>query len=409
MARRKLLLIQASQYSREDTLCRQERIFLPGLLMPHLAALTPDHWEVEAVIEIIEEVPFDTDAELVGIAAMGHAIFRGREIAREFRRRGKTVVFGGYMAFLAPWFIADCADSIVYGDAERAWPALLADYERGELKREYRLPVEDLTGLPVPRYELLSAKRTGFMLPVQAGRGCRHRCSFCSIACVYEGRYLGRPVGEVVRDIRRIYELGYRGCSLNLVRQPELLRKVARAGCRILSFGLESLSQEGLDRLNKSWVKVADHERLLREINRAGIMATAEFILGTDGDTPESVRQLYDFVMRTRIAIARFYILTPIPGTDLHREFKAAGRLLHEDYSRYTSTHCVFRPARMEPVELEAAYRWLIGKVYSLPSIFRRTIWNRNALRHPLLHLYAFKVNLDYRHLVRRGEAPNVH
>ena len=110
MARRKVLLVQASQYSRDDTLCRQKRIFVPGLLMPHLAALTPAHWEVEAVIEIIEEVPFDTDADLVAIAAMGHAIFRAREIAEEFRRRGKTVVFGGYMAFLAPWFIADCAD-----------------------------------------------------------------------------------------------------------------------------------------------------------------------------------------------------------------------------------------------------------------------------------------------------------
>ncbi len=55
MSKRKLLLIQASQYSQQDTLCRQQRIFLPGLLMPHLAALTPDHWEVEAVIEIIED------------------------------------------------------------------------------------------------------------------------------------------------------------------------------------------------------------------------------------------------------------------------------------------------------------------------------------------------------------------
>ena len=441
MSKRKLLLIQASQYSQQDTLCRQQRIFLPGLLMPHLAALTPDHWEVEAVIEIIEDVPFDTDAELIGIAAMGHSIFRAREIAREFRRRGKTVVFGGFMAYLAPWFIADCADSIIYGDAERAWPALLGDFERGELQKEYRLEIDDLQDLPVPRYELLTSKKTGFMLPVQAGRGCQHRCSFCSIACVYEGRYLSRPVAEVVRDIKRIKELNFKGfylvddnlvgdrkyleqltemikplgmfwasqCSLNLARQPDLLRKVARSGCRILSFGLESLSQEGLDKLNKQWVKVHDHERLLGEINRAGIMATAEFILGTDGDTVDSVRQLYGFGMRTKIAIARFYILTPIPGTDLYHQFKADGRLLHEDYSQYTSTHCVFRPAQMTPAELEAAYQWLIEKVYSLRSIFRRTIWNRNFLRHPLLHLYAFQVNLTYRRLVREGEAPNVH
>jgi radical SAM superfamily enzyme YgiQ (UPF0313 family) len=441
MADRKLLLIQASQYSRENTLCRQPKIHLPGLLFPHLAALTPAGWEVETVIEIIEDVPFDSDADLVGIAAMGHAVFRALEIAREFRRRGKTVVFGGFMASLAPWVVAEHADAIVHGDAERAWPALLEDFERGELKRDYHMPVTDLHGLPVPRYEVLTRKRTGFMLPVQAGRGCPHRCSFCSIAGMYQGAYMRRAVDEVVRDIRHIRDLGFRGfylvddnligdrayleelvaaiaplkmvwasqCSLALARQPDLLRKVAASGCRILSFGLESISQEGLDRLNKTWVKVRDHEALLAEVNRAGIMASAEFIMGTDGDTVASLEALGDFVERTHIAIPRFYILTPIPGTDLYREYRDEGRLLHEDFELYTSTHCVFRPARMTPDELETSYRRMVERIYSLDSIARRVLHNRNLVRHPLLHLYALKVNLDYRRLVREGEVPNVH
>ena len=441
MADYKVLLIQASQYSRENTLCKQKKIFVPGLLFPHLAALAPDNWEVATVIEIIEDVPFDTDADLIGIAAMGHSIFRAREIAREFQKRGKTVVFGGFMASMAPWFITDCTDSIIYGDAEKAWPRMLNDFSQGRLQKEYRIEVDNLEGLPVPRYELLKEKKTGFMMPVQAGRGCQHRCSFCSIACVYEGRYMSRPVDEVVRDIKKIKALKYRGfymvddnligdgkyldelvrrikplkmtwssqCSLNLARNPDLLAKVAESGCRILSFGLESNSQEGLDLLNKSWVKVDDHEQLLMRVNKAGIMATAEFILGTDGDTAESIRDLYRFVVRSKIAIARFYILTPIPGTDLYHQFKDEGRLLHEDYKLYTSTHCVYKPAKMSPEELEASYQWVIDRIYSLPSIFKRTILNRNFLRHPLLYLYALLVNLDYRKLVRNGEAPNVH
>jgi radical SAM superfamily enzyme YgiQ (UPF0313 family) len=441
MADHKVLLIQASQYSRENTLCKQKKIFVPGLLFPHLAAMTPDNWEVETIIEIIEDVPFDTDADLIGIAAMGHAIFRARELAQEFQRRGKTVVFGGFMASLAPWFIAECADSIIYGDAEKSWPRLLDDFANGRLQKEYRLGVDNLDNLPAPRYELLKEKKTGFMMPVQAGRGCQHRCSFCSIACVYEGRYLSRPVDDVIRDIKKIKALKYRGfymvddnligdrdyleelvarikplkmfwssqCSLNLARTPGLLKKVARSGCRILSFGLESNSQEGLNKLNKSWVKVSDHEMLLKRVNEAGIMATAEFILGTDGDTPASIRELYEFATRTKIAIARFYILTPIPGTDLYKQYKEEGRLLHEDYQYYTSTHCVYQPAKMTPDELQESYQWVIDRIYSLPSIIRRTIFNRNFLRHPLLYLYALMVNLDYRKLVRNGEAPNVH
>lgn len=441
MPRRKVLLIQASQYTREGRLCRQRRLHLPGLLFPHLAALTPPDWDVETAIEIIEDVPFDTGADLVAIAAMGHSVFRALEIAREFRRRGKTVVIGGFMASLAPWVVEGEVDAIVFGDAERSWPRLLTDFAAGRLAREYRLEVPDLDGLPVPRYEILTGKRIGFMLPVQAGRGCPHRCSFCSIAGLYQGAYKRRRVDEVVRDIRRIRELGYRGfylvddnligdrayleellaavaplrmrwasqCSLELARQPDLLRRVAASGCRILSFGLESLSQPGLDRLRKHWVRAADHEELLARVNRAGIMASAEFMLGLDGDTPDSLRELEEFVMRTRIAIPRFYILTPIPGTELFREFREEGRLLHENYELYTSTHCVYRPAGLTPAELEAAYGRITRRVYSLPGIVRRVVLNRNAVRHPLLHLYALKVNLDYRRLVRRGEVPNVH
>ena len=81
-------------------------------------------------------------------------------------------------------------------------------------------------------------------------------------------------------------------------------------------------------------------------------MATAEFILGTDGDTPASIRELYEFATRTKIAIARFYILTPIPGTDLYKQYKEEGRLLHEDYQYYTSTHCVYQPAKMTPANI---------------------------------------------------------
>jgi radical SAM superfamily enzyme YgiQ (UPF0313 family) len=274
----KILFIQPTQYYENGTaLCKQRKINLPGLVFPLLAAMTPEHWEVEVVIEVVDEVDFDCDADLVGIGTMGHAIFRGLEIAREFKKRGKTVFFGGYMASMVPEKVLEMGvDSVVVGDAEKSYPQLLRDYEKdGKIKKIYDLPISELKNLPLPRYELLLDKPLGNMLPVQAGRGCPHLCSFCSVSCIYKGKYLVRPIPEVMRDIKRVKELGFSGfyliddnivgnpgylselarqikplnlhwasqCSLNLARNEKLLQEVADSGCRILSFGLESITQ----------------------------------------------------------------------------------------------------------------------------------------------------------------------
>ena len=438
-----ILFIQPTQYGQDGkNLCRQKRIHLPGLVFPLLAACTPPHWKVKVVIEVVDDIPWDTSADLVGIGAMGHAIFRGLEIAREFKKRGKIVFFGGYMASMNPEkVLAEGVDSVVVGDAELSYPKLLADFEHtGKIASRYEEPVHDLAGLPVPRYELLLEKPIGNMLPVQAGRGCPHLCSFCSIACIYRGRYLTRPVDEVMRDIHRVRDLGFSAfyliddniignpgyleelvdriaplkmtwasqCSLNLARNPALLKKVAQSGCTILSFGLESITQEGLDKLNKKWVKVDEHEELLARIAEAGIMPSTEMMVGLDSDTEQSIRDTLDFVVRARIPIPRFYIMTPMPGSALYDQFKAEGRLLHEDYRRYDGTSCVHRPERIDPEKLTEMYWWLNREVFSLPSIAKRIFGRKQALWQPKMTLFALVVNLHYRHYILRGTPPNI-
>ncbi len=439
----KILFIQPTQYDRDGRkLATQKKIHLPGLVFPLLAAYTPSRWDVEVCIEVVDRVPFDTDADLIGLGAMGYAIFRALEIAAEFKKRGKTVIMGGYMASMVyEEVLARGVDSVVVGDAEKSWPRLLADWERDQkLARVYDEPVDDLAGLPLPRYELLTEKPIGNMLPVQAGRGCPHLCSFCSIACIYKGRYLTRPVDEVMRDIRRVKELGFSSfyliddnivgnpgyleelveriaplkmtwasqCSLNLARNPKLLKKVADSGCNILSFGLESITQEGLDKLNKKWVKVAEHEELLRRIADAGIMPSTEMMVGLDSDTEQSIRETFEFVHRARIPIPRFYILTPMPGSPLYAQYQAEGRLLHEDWNRYDGAQCVHRPEKIAPEKLTEMYWWLNREVFSLRSIAHRVLRRPGAWRAPKDTLFALAVNLHYRHYLQRGIIPNI-
>ena len=435
----KVLLIQPSQYGAKNALIKQKRLYLPGLVFPLLAALTPENWKVEIKMEVIEEIDFDTDADIIGIGAMGHAIFRALDLADEFKKRGKPVFLGGYMASLMPELVLEHADGVIIGDAEISYPKLLADFEsRGRIDPVYKNPLPDLNGLPVPRYEVFNDKKIGFMLPVQAGRGCPHGCSFCSISCIYRGRYMARPVGEVIRDIKRIKELGYRKfyliddnivskpgyleelcgkikplrmtwatqCSMNLAKDKKLLALVAGSGCRILSLGLESITQEGLDKLNKSWLKVSEHEKLIRAFEDAGIMVSAELIIGTDSDTEESLTATLDFIMRTRLPLLRIYFLTPIPGTDFFREMKKEGRLLHENFRLYTASNAVHYPKLISPEKLTSKYNWLNSEIFSWRGILRRTIFHREFIHWPAEYIYALAVNIHYRKYLRRGDLP---
>jgi radical SAM superfamily enzyme YgiQ (UPF0313 family) len=437
----KILFIQPTQVGSDGRLCKQKRIYLPGLVFPLLAAMTPSNWKVEVRIEVVDDIDLETDADIVGIGSMGYATLHGLTLARGFRALGKTVVMGGYMASMMPSYVRQSVDSVVIGDAEISYPELLGDFERdGRLKPVYDHPVQDLAGLPVPRYDLLLQKKIGGMLPVQAGRGCPHTCSFCSIACIYKGRYLTRPVDEVLRDIRAIRDHGVKKfyliddnivsnrhyleelceaieplgmewatqCSLELARYPRLLERVRRAGATMMSFGVESLSQEGLDRLGKSWLRVDRHEQAIRTIADAGILVSSEMMIGLDGETEQSIRATADFINRTRIPIPRFYIMTPMPGSRLFDEYKAAGRLLSENYAEYDGARAVHRPDRISPERLTELYWWLYARVFSIGGILRRTLFHPKAFRQPMAFLFAFFVSLHYRRYIRRRVPPNI-
>lgn len=437
----KIVFIQPTQYqSNGKTLCKQKRIHLPGLAFPLLAAMLPSDWEAELLLEVVDDTNFEIDADLIAIGTMGHAMFRGIEIADEFRSRGKKVIMGGYMASIAFKEAIKHCDSLVIGDAEISFPKMLKDFEKGKLAKIYNYPVNDLDKLPIPNYELLLKKPIGNMLPVQAGRGCSYQCSFCSIACLYRGKYLARPLDEVIRDIEVVKTLGFKRfyliddniisnpkyleqlcdkitklkmkwatqCSLQLARNKRLLDKVVSSGGELLSFGIESINQEGLNLLNKSWLKVEEHEKNLSELRKAGLVISSEMIVGTDGDTEHSIRETKKFIERNKIAIPRFYILTPIPETELYTQMKKEDRLVTEDWKLYDGSRCVHRPKLIEPEKLTQMYWWLNRQIFSFKSIIKRLILNPSMWKKPYMLIFAFVVNLHYRKYVLKKVTPNI-
>jgi radical SAM superfamily enzyme YgiQ (UPF0313 family) len=439
--RPRLLLIGPTALDGGGRPIRQKRIHLPGLTLPMLAAVTPAHWDIRLLNETVEDVPYDEHWDLVGITGMGSGLVRAWQIADEFRRRRVTVVIGGIAASLmGPDVSLAHADAVVLGEAEETWPRVVADAEAGRLGAVYAMPRRPpIETLPLPRYDLMNPRRYGFWRPVQATRGCPYTCDFCSITAYFEQRYRKRPVDQVIRDVREAKRHGTRyiafiddnigvdwnyctelwqaliperirwmsQCSLHIADRPEMMKLAQRSGCRLLSFGVESTNAASLKEHDKEWNRPGRYGEAIAAIRRHGIEVSTEMIIGMDGDDDTVFDKTYAFIMDNRIAVPRVHIMTPVPGTALHRRLAQEDRLVAVDYEQYTGGTVTYRPRLIDPVTLQTEYWKLYHRLFTWRAILHRV--GRNPARlGPYMRALVAGVNLHYRSHIHHRITPGI-
>ena len=436
---KKILFIQPTPYNSSGNLIKKKKLYFLGLGLPLLAGLTPSDWETDICLETIEEVPFDTDADVIAISSMGHAVIRTIDIAKEFKKRGKIVILGGYMVSLMPEEAKKHCDCVVIGDAEEVWHSVLEDIINNDIKPFYEKTLTKLE-YPLPRFDLLLNKNIGDFLPVQAGRGCPNVCSFCSVYCLYRGKYYRREIKDVIRDIKHVKSLGFKKflllddnilsdrnytislcneikklkmkwlsqCSVKIGEDDELLKIVSESGCVTLSFGLESITQESLNSMNKSWANPSEYSKLLKNIRKHSIDLSTEMVVGAEGDTLESIKATAKFIEDNKVVVPRFYILTPIPGTEFFKQMQKENRICNNDIYSYNGTEAVHIPKNMTPEELTKAYWNLYNDVFKISSIIKRTICHEDFFKRPHIYLFYLGVNLYYRYQIKHKITPNI-
>ena len=118
----------------------EKKCVFPNLSLPTVAGITPREHEVVLCDENVEDVDFDTDADIVGLT--GYVVHTTRifELAAEYRRRGKFVVAGGPFASLCPEKLRDRVDVLFVDEAEYTWPQFLKDYAAGAWKAAIASP-----------------------------------------------------------------------------------------------------------------------------------------------------------------------------------------------------------------------------------------------------------------------------
>lgn len=403
----KVLLIQPSRLRPDGRVDKRRRRWLLGMTLPYVAALTPKHVQVAIKDDLLEEITFREDCDLVAMSFMSHQAPRAYQIARGFRSRGIPVAMGGFHATLAPGECQEHADALVQGEAEGAWPRLLEDFQAGRLQPVYRSDrLSDLKNLPVPRYELLNLNRYKLLnIPSQTTRGCPHACNYCEVTQVYGGRYRHRPVDEVIQEIKEIQRLtaspfiyfvddnfvanrGHAmaiveqliplklvyGClaTINIGNDAELLDLMQRSGCLHVNIGMESISPESLAAINKKQNKIRDYERQFKALRDRGIGYSVNVMFGLEGDRPDIFDSTVDFLIRIKAPVSFMFILAPRPGTKVRRQLLRQGRIFDHEWQQYCGYKAVFHPRHMTARRLEEEYWRAQRRFYSLSSMLRR-------------------------------------
>ncbi|WP_460126286.1 B12-binding domain-containing radical SAM protein [Stetteria hydrogenophila] len=273
--------------------------------------------------------------------------------------------------------------------------------------------IENLDELPWPARHLLPMdKYTLFGKPIRiahvmASRGCPYGCMYCITSYFWGRRIRFRSPENVAAEVeflvdkykvkqvvfsddeltvnrRFIYgfvkEMKERGLDIQFAcgsRVDHVNRDVLKFlydnGCVAVYFGVESASQETLDRIGKK-IKVEQARRVFRWVKELKGFATASFILGFPWETIEDMKRTVDFAIELDPAYAQFTVLTPYPGTPLF-SYAARHNLIEDwNWEHYTTIRPVMRGFHFTREQLGRVLKYAYRKFYLRPGFILREL-----------------------------------
>ncbi len=328
-----------------------------------------------------EDIPaMLSDTDIIGLTAMTPTISTALDIARRIRQSNPTVkiIMGGAHASMLPqetMALAPEIDIIIRGEGDETVIEVVQALEgqrpldsvagityhvEGEITPTAdRTSMVDMDTLPFPAYHLLPLKKYrphpphGMFLPFTAmvtSRGCPYHCAYCSkpvFGTKFRAQNPERVVAELdyLKERFGIKEVAFYDDSFSLDKKrihilcdnildsnlkitwtcetrvnlvdKELLRHIKQAGCYAVAYGIESAVPEIINTLHKDTTleQVIEAVRYSRE---AGLQVVGYFMIGSPGETPDTIRQTIDFAKELKVDFAQFSVTTPFPGTELY-------------------------------------------------------------------------------------------
>lgn len=346
------------------------------------------------VDRVIEYFPSAVGISMV--TPVADIVHRIAKAIKERNRSIKVILGGPHPSILPDEVMADNnIDFLVRGEGDYSFLRLIRSLDKGwdihavggitfrengkTVHNKTDGYIADLDELPPPAYELFPMHL--YTAPPQwsiaspsyqliASRGCPYNCAFC---CVGMGRQVRFKSAKRVCDeieyliknhkCRQIVfvdttfpfnlkhaesicsEIIVRGLDKKIVWftstrvdivSQKMLNMMHKAGCRLLTFGVESGNQQILDSVGKN-ITLAQVADAVKMAHKAGIDVTASYIIGLPGETHQTVIDTIEFAKKLDTLYAQFNIIVPYPGTRIYDYAEKNGLLRNRKWSNYVS------------------------------------------------------------------------
>ncbi len=246
------------------------------------------------------------------------------------------------------------------------------------------LPARDL--LPMERYRTLQFEGKP-ITTVLTSRGCPFNCYFCSSSQFFGLKWRTRSIKSIVDEIellvnkynyyrfafiddnftlnpKRVIQISKeildRGLDIKwwafsrvdeILKSEEMVKWMARSGCKMLFLGIESVSEEILKEYNKR-ISAEDSVKAIELLRKYGIRIWGSFIIGALEETRKMILNTIKFAKILDPDIAQFSILTPFPGTRLYDDVVKKGLIIQKDWSYYDGAHATIRTQYLSPPDI---------------------------------------------------------
>jgi radical SAM superfamily enzyme YgiQ (UPF0313 family) len=359
--------------------------------------------------------------DIVGVTFIASEVNAGLEIfraAKEFDPLIITIAGGLHVSLCPHHFDSPFVDIACRGQGGKIIQTVVSVIERGEsldsvggiLVRRGNLfrptPSDtvpcDAAGddFIMPAREMLrpwlstyfAAKNEGPATYLFTSLGCPYKCTFCSIWPQFDGTYYQRRVDSIIDELKtldeypvvrfadantivnadfidtlftRIEQEGIKKRFImdirtdTAVKYPDLIRKCAKGGLKVVISGFESFRDDELSRYNKA--SEADTIReAVKIFDDNGIMVRGNYVIPPDY-TEKDFDALRKFAGGSTVALAGYTILTPMPGTQFY--YDQFDSINDHDLSKYNFFNCVMKTVLpLDKFYKEVSDMWLVRK-----------------------------------------------